>query len=124
MINLTDYNDFFLFLGGFLVIVGVIYLLFRHSLQNIFIAEQEAERLISEEEVSKLRISNQVSTPKISFPEKSKNISYQPLTKKLSLMLLVIIIGAFLFNQFLIWRMNSSNFLSKLFNINITITKK
>lgn len=130
MINLADYNDFFFFLGGFLVIGGVIYLLFRHSLQNVFIAEQEAERLISEEEISKLKDPDQTSTHKILLrsnklgllPETFRNVNLR--FSLLSKILLAIIVGGFLFNQVLMWRMNSSNFLSKLFNINITITKK
>lgn len=115
MINLTDYNDFFLFLGGFLIMGGIVYFLFRRSLQNLF---------ISEEDISKLKGSKQVSIPEISFITSSKNTDSQALMQKLSVILLVIIIGAFLFNQFLMWRMNSSGFLSKLFNINITVTKK
>ncbi|HCE30975.1 hypothetical protein A2778_05515 [Candidatus Daviesbacteria bacterium RIFCSPHIGHO2_01_FULL_40_24] len=115
MINLTDYNDFFLFLGSVLIIGGILYFLFRHSLQNIF---------ISEEEISKLKISKQAPVTQIIFPISLKNTDSQALMKKLSVILLIVIIGAFLFNQFLMWRMNSSGFLSKLFNINITVTKK
>ncbi|MBI2314500.1 hypothetical protein HYU93_00350 [Candidatus Daviesbacteria bacterium] len=115
MINLTDYTDFFLFLGGILIIGGIIYFLFRHSLQGI---------LISEEEISKLKIPEQVPTTQIQFQTLPKDTGPQALMKKLSVILLIVIIGAFIFNQFLMWRMNSDNFLSKLFNINITITKK
>lgn len=119
--NLTDYNDFFLFLGGFSVIGGVIYFFLREHLQNIF---------ISEEEISKLKSPDQASTHKILLrsnklgllPETFRNVNLQ--FSLLSKILLAIIIGGFLFNQVLMWRMNSSNFLSKLFNINITITKK
>lgn len=121
MINLTDYTDFFLFLGGFLAIGGVIYLLSRHSLQNIF---------ISEEEISKLKDPDQTSAHKIQLPETFRNVNLR--FSLLSKILLAVIIGGFLFNQVLLWRMNSSNFLreqvlslgKKLFNINITITKK
>ena len=115
MITLTDYNDFFLFIVGLLITLGVIYVFFRRTFRNIF---------ISEDEVSKLRISKQESTPKISFPANSKNIDSQALIKKVSMILIAIIIGGFLLNQFLMWRMNSSGILSKLFNINITFTKK
>lgn len=122
MINVTDYNDFSLFLGGLLIIGGIIYLLFRHSLQNIFIAEQEAEKLISEEEMSKIKGPDQTSTHKILLPGTFRYVNLR--FSLLSKIFLAIIIGGFLFNQVLMWRMNSSNFLSKLFNINITITKK
>ncbi len=115
MINLTDFTDFFLFLGGVLIVGGIIYFLFRHSWQNIFISEQE---------LSKLKISKQAPTSQIQFQTLPKYTGSQALMKKLSVILLIVIIGAFLFNQFLMWRMNSSSFLSKLFNINITITKK
>lgn len=113
MINLTDYNDFFLFLGGLLIVGGIVYFLFHLSLQNVF---------ISEEEISKLKTTNQASNHDISFPRVSRNMGLQ--VSLLTKILLAVIIGGFLFNQVLMWRMNSSNFLSKLFNINITITKK
>ncbi len=101
---ISDYYDFFIFLGGLLLLGGVIYLLFSRYFKGIF---------ISEEAISKLRTSNQLSTPKISFPKIS-----------ISVILLIIIIGGFLFNQFLMWRMNSSGILGKLFSISINITKK
>lgn len=113
MINLTDYNDFFLFLGILLITGGIIYFFFRRSLQNLF---------ISEEEISKLNDPDQVPTHRVLLPGTFKNLNLR--LSLLSKILLAIIIGGFLFNQVLMWRMNSSNFLSKLFNINITITKK
>ncbi len=113
MSNLSDYSDFFLFLGGFLIIGGIIYLLFRRSLQDIF---------ISEEELSKLTTSKQLPVIKVSFYASPKN----------SILLLVIIIGGFLFNQFLMWRMGSFGILNKqiisfgknLSPISIELTKK
>ncbi|HAZ29830.1 TPA: hypothetical protein DCY43_03775 [candidate division WWE3 bacterium] len=113
MSNLSDYSDFFLFLGGFLIIGGIIYLLFRRSLQNIF---------ISEEELSKLNTSKELPDIKVPFYASPKN----------NALLLGIIIGGFLFNQFLMWRMGSSGILNgqvisfgkKLFPISIELTKK
>lgn len=129
MINLTDYNDFFLFLGSFLVIGGVIYFFLREHLQNIFISEKEISRLKSPDQASTHKIllrSNKLGL----LPGTFRNVNLQ--FSLLSKILLAIIIGGFLFNQVLMWRMNSSNFLreqvlsfgKKLFNINITITKK
>ena len=104
MTNITDYNDFFLFLGGGLILGSIVYLFFFKHLQNIF---------ISDEEISKLKTSNQVSSAKIPFPKIS-----------ISVIFLVIIIGGFLFNQFLMWKMDSSSILNKLFSISISITRK
>lgn len=104
MINLSDYNDFFLFLGGLLLIGGIIYFFFSRPLRGIFISDRE---------ISRLRATNQLSTIKISFPKIS-----------ISVVLLIIIIGGFLLNQFLTWRMDSSGILGKLFSISINITKK
>lgn len=39
-------------------------------------------------------------------------------------LLFTIIIGGFLFNQFLMWKMSSSGTLNKLFSISISITRK
>lgn len=113
MINLTDYNDFFLFVGGLLIIGGVIYFLFHRFLRNIF---------ISEEEISRLRDSGHVSNDKISFPKKSRGTSQQSLP--ISMMLLIIIIGGFLFNQILLWKMDSPGSISNLLPVNISIIKK
>ena len=60
MINLSDYTDFYLFLGGSLILGGIIFFFFKRFFQNIF---------ISNEEISKLRASNQISAAKISFPK-------------------------------------------------------
>ena len=106
---ISDYYDFFIFLGGVLIIGGIIYFLFRHSLQNIF---------ISEEEMSKLKVAGQVSAHEVSLPKIGSQASL------LSKIRLAIIIGGFLFNQFLMWRMDSSGIISKLLNISITFTKK
>ena len=118
---ISDYYDFFLFLGGLLILGGIIYLFFRRFLQNIF---------ISEEEISKLKTSNQLSTHEISFQEISKNIALRVRLKTksqaslISVILLAVIIGGFLLNQFLMWKMDSSGILSKLLNISIIFTKK
>lgn len=113
MINLADYNDFFLFLGGLLITGGLIYFFLRHSLQNIF---------VSEEAISRLKATSQVSTSKISFPEISKCIN--PRSPSISMMFLIIIIVGFLFNQFLLWRMDSPGSIRNLLPISISITKK
>ena len=68
---------------------------------------------VSEEDIAKLKPEKKAENLEIPIPKIS-----------ISIILPVIIIGAFLFNQLLMWRMNSSGFLSKLFNINITVTKK
>ena len=125
MSNLSDYSDFFLFLGSLLMIGGVVYLFFRRSLQNIF---------ISEEAISRLEASKQILAHRILSPKTSKNIDSQALLrskkrdsdsfKKLSVVLLIFIVVGFLFNQFLMWRMGSSGILNKLFSISINITKK
>lgn len=125
MINLTDYTDFFLFLGGFLVVGVVIYFFLRRRLQNIF---------ISEEEIVKLEVSKQVSDLRVSSPKISGNATSQVLLqskkydsdsfKKLTVVLFIIIIVGFLFNQFLMWKMGSSGILNKLFSISINITRK
>ncbi len=103
MINFSDYNDFFLFLSGLLIFGVIIYLFFLEQLQKIFISEQE---------ISRLKVSNQPSDAKISLPRIS-----------VSLILLIIIIAGFLFNQFQMWKLNLSS-QNKQFTINISITKK
>ncbi len=124
MINfLSDYTDFFLFLIGLLLIVGIIYLFFSRRLQGIF---------ISEEEISKLEASNPISKNQILFSKNPQNIDPQTLVKKLSIILLIIIFAGFLLNQFLMWRTGSVgisgeqvlSFGEKLFSISINITKK
>ncbi|MCL4417107.1 MAG: hypothetical protein M1268_02870 [Patescibacteria group bacterium] len=101
---ISDYSDFFLFLGVTLILGGIIYLFFFRNFKKIF---------ISDEEISKLKVSKQVPTAKISYPKIS-----------ISAILLAIIIGGFLFNQFLMWKMSSSGTLNKPFSISINITKK
>ena len=100
---ISDYNDFFIFLGGLLILGGIV-IFFRRNLQNIF---------ITDEEISELRAANQISTAHVSFP----NIS-------ISVILLIVIIGGFLFNQFLMWKTGSPGILGKLFSVSISITKK
>lgn len=114
MINLSDYTDFFIFLGGLLLTAGVVYALFGHRLQSIF---------ISEEAISRLQVSKQISTYRTTYPV-FKNVDSQTLLKKLSVILLIIIIAGFLFNQFLMWKMGSSGIIDKLFSISINITRK
>lgn len=104
MINLADYNDFFIFLVGLLIIGGLVYILFGRRLQNVFISDREIQRLKATQQLSTL----QITLPKI----------------PISVILLIIIIGGFLLNQYLMWRMGSSGILSKLFSITINITKK
>lgn len=101
---ISDYNDFFLFLGALIILGGIIYLFFRRSLQNIF---------VSDEEISKLKALSPAPVAKAPFPKISATV-----------ILLVIIMGGFLFNQFLMWRMSSSGILNKLLNLTISITRK
>lgn len=124
MINLADYTDFYIFLGGLILVGGVLYVFLGRRLEKIFIAEQEVERLISEEEISRLQVPNQRLTNQILFPRTVKNICSQIIAKKLSVILLIIIVAGFLFNQFLMWKMGSSGILNKLFSISINITRK
>jgi len=87
---ISDYYDFFIFIGGILILGAIIYL-------------------------SPLRFPKDIviPTPKISFPK-----------IPIKVILLAIIIGAFLFNQFLMWKTGSFDILSKLFSISVNITKK
>lgn len=101
---MSDYYDFFIFLSGVLVLGGVLYFFYHRLPHNLFISDRE---------ISKLKSTNQVSTIKIPFPKVS-----------ISMVLLIIIIGGFLLNQFLMWRMGSSGVLNKLFSISINITRK
>lgn len=87
---ITDYYDFFIFLGGILVFGGIIHLILQRNFKEIF---------ISEEEIAKLKSSN----PRISV----KTI------------LLIIIAAGFLLNQVLIWKVTSNNSLPTI-KINIT----
>lgn len=99
MINLSDYTDFFLFLSGLSVIGGITYLLVRWYFQSIF---------ISDDELSKLNRINLKSVPPIQFlPTTLNRIDSQALLKRLSIILLIIIVAGFIYNQFLIWRMGS-----------------
>jgi len=49
MINFIDYLDFFIFIGGTVILVGILYFFFRDSLKDIFISEDD----IAEPEISK-----------------------------------------------------------------------
>lgn len=100
---ISDYYDFIIFLGGLLAASGIVYFFFLRSLQDIF---------ISEEEISKLAALEQINSLKISFPKIS-----------ISVILLTVIIGGFLLNQILMWKMNSSYF-TKPFSISVNITRK
>lgn len=104
MTNFTDYNDFFLFLGGLLLLAGIVYRFFLKNLREIF---------ISEEEISKLETSSPTSTVKISLPK-----------VKIRAIILGLIIGGFFFNQILIWKMSLSGIMEKPFSVKINITRK
>ena len=91
MINLNDYTDFFLFLSGLAIIGGFVYLFFRKYIQNIF---------ISDEEISGLKMKSHESIPQI----QQLTVDSPALLKKLPIVLLIIIILGFIFNQFLTWR--------------------
>lgn len=132
--SLANYNDFFItlftslliFLAGFLIIGAVIYFLFRNFLRGIFISEEEVSKLkaLSRIEVHKISVQKPSKTAGLKDSYKSGALRNRALLKKVSLILFVIIIGAFLLNQFLMWRMNSFGILNKLLNINITVTKR
>lgn len=102
---MSDYGDFFIYIGAVLLLGVVIYFLSRRFWQNIF---------ISEEEISKFKNLNKVQKQTIAALS----------LKKISAIISAIIIVVFLLNQFLMLRMNFSSILNKLSNINITITKK
>ena len=88
---ISDYYDFFLFLGVLPILGVIIYLLPLRYPKDIIIP-----------------------IPKISLPKIS-----------ISVILLIIIIGGFLLNQLLMWRLFSFGSLEKLLpTITINITKK
>jgi len=99
----SDYSNFFRFLGGGLVLSGLIRVFFSRYLSEVF---------MSEDEISKIKTPTKSSFTKKSFPKIT-----------VSLILLIIIIAGFLFNQFQMWKLNLSN-QNKQFTINISITKK
>ncbi len=101
---ITLATSLLIFSGVLILSGGAIYLLFLKFFKNIF---------ISDKEISKLSVSKQISTAGVS-----------PRASFVTMVLLVVIIGGFLFNQFLMWRMGSSGNLNKLFSISINITKK
>lgn len=115
MINLGDYSDFYIFLGGLLVVGGIVYFFIRNKFNDIFISEEE----IPEPEVSKL-----FPVVEVLFPADSKDTVPSPLFKKIGSILLAIIIGGFLLNQFLMWKLNSSGSSDKPFDISISVSKK
>ncbi|MBI2086135.1 hypothetical protein HYT74_02220 [Candidatus Daviesbacteria bacterium] len=115
MINLLDFRDFFIFLGGLLIIGGIIYLLLRNRFESIF---------ISEEEISKIKIPIQNSSRHQSIFQVFSNLTSDRLAKQLSMFLFFLIIVVFLLNQFLMLQINNVGSLGKLLNINISITKK
>jgi len=100
---ISDYSDFSRFLGGGLIL---------GSLASIFFFRHMSKIFISEEEIAKIEAPNRTRPAKKSFPKITA-----------SLILLIIIIGGFLFNQFLTWKLNSSS-QNKQFTINISISKK
>lgn len=115
MINLSDYTDFFIFAGGLLIIVGITYFVFRNKFSEVF---------ISEEEIPEPEVSTHAPTVEISLSESSENTVSSPLVRKIGSILLAIIIGGFLLNQYLMWKLNSAGFSDKPFDINISVSKK
>ena len=91
MINLNDYTDFFLFTGALTIVGSIVYLFFRRNFQNIF---------ISDEEMAGLKLASRKSIPHI----QQIMVEPQALLKKLPIVLVIIIILGFIFNQFLTWR--------------------
>lgn len=91
MINLSDFTDFFIFLGGLTIIVGIVYLFFRRYFHNI---------LISDEEILELKTLNHKPLSKL----KQLIINPPASLKRLTIVLLIIIVIGFIFNQFLTWR--------------------
>jgi len=91
MINLNDYTDFFLFLSGLAIIGGFVYLFFRKYIQSIF---------ISDEEILELKMASHKPVPQI----RQLRVNPLALLKKLTIVLLIIIVVGFIFNQFLTWR--------------------
>lgn len=101
---LADYADFFRFLGIGLILGGIAYqFLLRYS-QNIFVSEEEIPKYIKIEQVSITK----TETPKVS----AKTI------------LFILVIGAFVLNQILIWKTILPGNFSKPFSVSINITKK
>ena len=115
MIDFSDYTDFFIFVGGILVVGGIIYFFFHNSLKDIFISEEDTP----EPETSK-----HAPVVEISFSADRKNLQPSALIKKIGSVLLAIIIGGFVLNQFLMWKINSSTPSEKPFDINISVSKK
>jgi len=115
MINFGDYTDFFIFLGGLLILCGIIYFLFRNKFNDIF---------ISEEEMPEPEVSRRAPVVEVMFPTVSKDTVSSPMLKKIGSILLAIIIGGFLLNQFLMWKLNSAGSSGKPFDISISVSKK
>ncbi|AHB40134.1 TPA: hypothetical protein DHW62_00395 [candidate division WWE3 bacterium] len=115
MINFIDYLDFFIFIGGTVILVGILYFFFRDSLKDIFISEDD----IAEPEISK-----RSPVVEILFSEDRKNNPSSALIKKIGAVFIAIIIGGFVLNQFLMWKMTSSAISERPFDINISISKK
>ncbi|PIY80477.1 MAG: hypothetical protein COY80_02730 [Candidatus Pacebacteria bacterium CG_4_10_14_0_8_um_filter_42_14] len=99
MINLSDYNEFYLFLGGLSVICGITYLFFRDYLQSVFISDDELSKI----DRLNSNYASPISLPRVILYETGTRI----LLKRLSFILLVIIIAGIIFNQFLMFRIGS-----------------
>lgn len=102
--NIIEYSDFLIF-AGLLGLTGIVL--------RFFLAKRLKKFYISEREVAKLQTVEKNSTLEVPVP-------------KISLIkaLLIIIIGGFILNQLLIIKLSSTGIFGKLFNINISITKK
>lgn len=101
---LSDYSDFFKFLGGGLILGGIVYQFLLKYPQNIF---------ISDEEISKHKNVQQASVTKTESPKIS-----------IRTIVFILIIGGFILNQILIWKTVLSGNSSKPFSVSINITKK
>ena len=101
---LADYADFFRFLGGGLILGGIIYQFLLKYPQDIFISSEEISQ---HKKIEHLSI-GKPQTPKTSI----KTIVF------------ILIVVGFVLNQILIWRTLLSGNFSKPFSVSINITKK
>lgn len=100
----SDYSDFFKFLGGGMILGGIVYQLLLKYPQNIFISNEEA---------SEHKKIEQISIPKTA-----------PSRISVKTAMFILIIGGFILNQILIWRTVLSGNLSKPFSVSINIKRK
>lgn len=104
MINLADYKDFLLFIGGLLVAGGAIYLVFHRRLRNIFISQAEVSRLQDLSRTQKRGISLPGSSGGPARTLNSEPAKNPSMPWRVDKILLAIIIGGFLVNQFLMFK--------------------